>query len=211
MSTFPGSPRTLKGAIASIDPLIPLPKVIVFQYNPETMTRTLTPRTAGNERNDSTKIGLPPEETISLKIELDATDGLEKADGMAVDFGIHPQLAALETLIYPMSVEVIAKEALLLTGTIEILPKSPPLTVFVWGVKRIVPVQIKSMSIEEQAYDVNLNPIRSEVSLEMQVLSYGDLKLSSAGGTMFMGHQIAKELMAVMNMVNSASSLGSIL
>lgn len=208
MSAFPGSPRTLKGAIASIDPLIPLPKVIVFQYNPETMTRTLASRLASNEKQDSTKISLPPEETISLKIELDATDGLEKADGTAVSLGIHPQLAALETLIYPMSVDAIAKEAMLLAGTIELLPKSPPLTVFVWGVKRIVPVQIKSMSIEEQAYDVNLNPIRSEVSLDMQVLSYSDLKLSSVGGTMFMGHQIAKELMAAMNMINSVSGLG---
>ncbi|NEO40723.1 MAG: hypothetical protein F6J90_32070 [Moorea sp. SIOASIH] len=208
MSAFPGSPRTLKGAIASIDPLIPLPKVIVFQYNPETMTRSLTSRLASNEKHESTKISLPPEETISLKIELDATDQLEKADGTAVNLGIHPQLAALETLIYPMSVEVIAKEALLLAGTIELLPKSPPLTVFIWGVKRIVPVQIKSMSIEELAYDVNLNPIRSEVSLEMQVLSYSDLKLSSMGGTMFMGHQIAKELMAAVNMVNSISGLG---
>ncbi len=204
MSTFPGSPRTLKGAIASIDPLIPLPKVIIFQYNPETMTRTLTSRIGGSESNGSTKMSLPPEENISLKIELDATDALEKEDGTAVSMGIHPQLAALETLIYPMSVEVIAKEAMLLAGTIELLPKSPPLTVFIWGVKRIVPVQIKSMSIEEQAYDVNLNPIRSEVSLDMQVLSYGDLKLSSVGGTMFMVNQIAKEVMATMNMVSSA-------
>ncbi|NEP49112.1 MAG: hypothetical protein F6K65_09895 [Moorea sp. SIO3C2] len=208
MSAFPGSPRTLKGAIASIDPLIPLPKVIVFQYNPETMTRSLTSRIASNEPHESTKVSLPPEETISLKIELDATDQLETADDTAVNLGIHPQLAALETLIYPMSVEVIAKEALLLAGTIELLPKSPPLTVFMWGVKRIVPVQIKSMSINELAYDVNLNPIRSEVSLDMQVLSYSDLKLSSVGGTMFMGHQIAKELMATMNMVNSISGLG---
>ncbi|AOY81330.1 hypothetical protein BJP36_16885 [Moorena producens JHB] len=208
MSAFPGSPRTLKGAIASIDPLIPLPKVIVFQYNPETMTRSLTSRIASNEPHESTKVSLPPEETISLKIELDATDQLEKGDGTAVNLGIHPQLAALETLIYPMSVEVIAKEALLLAGTIELLPKSPPLTVFIWGVKRILPVQIKSMSINELAYDVNLNPIRSEVSLEMQVLSYSDLKLSSMGGTMFMGHQIAKELMAAVNMVNSISGLG---
>ncbi|NEO43226.1 MAG: hypothetical protein F6K55_03510 [Moorea sp. SIO4A3] len=208
MSAFPGSPRTLKGAIASIDPLIPLPKVIVFQYNPETMTRSLTSRLASYDKHESTKISLPPEETISLKIELDATDQLEKADGTAVNMGIHPQLAALETLIYPMSVEVIAKEALLLAGTIELLPKSPPITVFIWGVKRILPVQIKSMSIEELAYDVNLNPIRAEVSLDMQVLSYSDLKLSSVGGTMFMGHQIAKELMATVNMVNTISGNG---
>ncbi len=207
MSSFPGSPRTLKGAIASIDALIPLPKVIVFQYNPETMTRTLTSRIAGYENTEGTKISQPPEETISVKIEIDATDQLEKADDTATSLGIHPQLAALETLIYPMSVDVTAQEALLLAGTLEILSKSPPLTVFMWGVKRIVPVQIKSMSIEEQAYDVNLNPIRSEVSLEMQVLSYSEFKLLSVGGSMFMSHQIAKELMAVMKTVSSVSSL----
>jgi len=206
MSSFPRSPRTLKGAIASIDPLIPLPKVIVFQYNPETMTRTLTSRIAGYENTEGTKISQPPEETISVKIEIDATDQLEKADGTATSLGIHPQ-AALETLIYPMSVDVTAQEALLLAGTLEILSKSPPLTVFMWGIKRIVPVQIKSMSIEEQAYDVNLNPIRSEVSLEMQVLSYSELKLLSVGGSMFMSHQIAKEMMAVMKTVSSVSSL----
>ncbi|MBC6474389.1 MAG: hypothetical protein GDA48_17530 [Hormoscilla sp. GM102CHS1] len=207
MSSFPGSPRTLKGAIASIDPLIPLPNVIVFQYNPETMTRTLTSRIAGYENTEGTKISQPPEETISVKIEIDATDQLEKGDGTATSLGIHPQLAALETLIYPMSVNVIAQEAMMLAGTLEILSKSPPLTVFMWGIKRIVPVRIKSMSIEEQAYDVNLNPIRSEVSLEMQVLTYSELKLLSAGGSIFMGHQIIKELMAVMNTVSDVSSL----
>ena len=47
MTTFPGSPRVLKGALVSVDPLVPIPNVIVFQYNPDTLTRTLKPRSAG--------------------------------------------------------------------------------------------------------------------------------------------------------------------
>ena len=31
MTTFPGSPRVLKGALVSIDPLAQVPAVIVFQ------------------------------------------------------------------------------------------------------------------------------------------------------------------------------------
>ena len=35
MTSFPGSPRVLKGAIVGIDPFNPVASVIVFQYNPE--------------------------------------------------------------------------------------------------------------------------------------------------------------------------------
>lgn len=39
MTTFPGSPRLLKGAIVGIDIFNPASSVIMFQYNPETLTR----------------------------------------------------------------------------------------------------------------------------------------------------------------------------
>ena len=47
MTTFSGSPRLIKGAIIGYDPSNPLASVIVFQYNPETMTRSLEARTTG--------------------------------------------------------------------------------------------------------------------------------------------------------------------
>ncbi len=38
MTAFPGSPRLIKGAIVGLDPKSPLASIIVFQYNPDTMT-----------------------------------------------------------------------------------------------------------------------------------------------------------------------------
>ncbi len=56
MSAFPESPRLLKGALVGIDPLVPVPNVVVFQYNPDSMTRRLEPRavTAEGDRGRPT-------------------------------------------------------------------------------------------------------------------------------------------------------------
>jgi hypothetical protein len=91
MTTFPNSPRLIKGAIVGIDIFTPIPEVILFQYNPETLTRRLQARTSGEGGNKSEALRLQgaPEETISLDIEIDATDQLEKAEGTAVTMGIH--------------------------------------------------------------------------------------------------------------------------
>src|SRR6185369_6088668 len=122
MSTFPGSPRLLKGAIVRLDPLNPLASVIVFQYNPDTMTRRLDARTAsaeGGDRSEAPRLTGPPKETITLKIEVDATDQLETANPIAVVSGINPTLAALEMLIYPKSAAVLKNQAITLTGMLE--------------------------------------------------------------------------------------------
>ena len=39
MSNFPGSPRLIKGALIGVDIFNTLASVVVFQYNPDTMTR----------------------------------------------------------------------------------------------------------------------------------------------------------------------------
>jgi hypothetical protein len=210
MSTFPGSPRVHKGALVGLDSFNPLASVIVFQYNPETLTRTLTPQTA-TSTNASTSEALrlkgPPQETIKLDIEIDATDQLERGDDNALQLGIHPTLAALEMLLYPKSVAMIANEALAAVGVIEIIPPEAPLTLFVWGVKRVLPVRLTDFSITEDAFDPNLNPIRAKVSLGMRVLNYQDLGLFSVGGAMFMTHQIAKEVMATIGGVGTIEGL----
>ena len=106
-------------------------------------------------------------------------------------------------LLYPKSALVIANEVLLNIGVIEIIPPEAPLTLFVWGVKRILPVRLTELSITEEAYDPNLNPIRAKVSLGLRVLNYHDLGLLSVGGTLFMAHQIAKEVMATIGSVGN--------
>lgn len=200
MGSFPGSPRTLSGAIVAVDPLSPLSRIVVFQYNPDQVTRTLRPRGAPAEQStapsDAHRIWGAPVETIGMTVELDATDRLEAGDPVAATTGIAPQLAALEMLLHPSSALVIASSLLLLAGTIEILPPQGPLTVLIWGPGRAVPVRITELTVTEQAFDTALFPIRASVELSAQVLSYHDLPVADPGYALYLVHQVLKESMA---------------
>src|SRR5436309_13552461 len=105
MTTFPGSPRLLKGAIIGVDPLNPLASVVVFQYNPDTMTRKLEPRAvaAEGDRGEAFRLTGAPKETITLSVEIDATDQLEQANIIALATGIYRNLSALDLRAYPRS------------------------------------------------------------------------------------------------------------
>jgi hypothetical protein len=210
MSSFPGSPRLLKGAIVGIDPFNPLASVVVFQYNPDTMTRKLEPRAvaAEGDRGEAFRLTGAPKETITLSIEIDATDQLEQANPLATTMGIYPTLAALEMLLYPKSAVVIGNTILSLIGTIEVIPVEAPMTLFVWGPQRVLPVRLTSLSITEEAHDQLLNPIRAKVDLSLTVLSYHDLSVTSPGEALFLVHHIAKEIMATTNLFNSAQNIG---
>ena len=205
MTSFPNSPRLQKGAIIGLDPFNPLASVIIFQYNPDTMTRTITAQTTGGDadRGEALRLKGPPQEQIKLDVEIDAADQLERGSSIAGSMGVYPTLASLEMLLYPKSALVIANEVLLNIGVIEVIPPEAPLTLFVWGVKRILPVRLTGLTITEEAYDPNLNPIRAKVSLDLRVLNYHDLGLLSVGGTLFMAHQIAKEVMATIGGVGN--------
>ena len=211
MTTFPGSPRVLRGAIVGIDPLNPLASVIVFQYNPESLQRTLEPQAAGasgdGDKAEVLRLKGPPVETIKVDVEIDATDQLEQNNGTARSMGISPQLSALEMLLYPKSALVIANTVLMALGTIEVIPPTAPLTIFIFGPKRVVPVRVKEFSITEDAHDASLNPLRAKASLGLQVLSYHDLPITNPGYGLFLAHQIVKEAMAV---VGSANGLGDV-
>lgn len=211
MTTLPQSPRLRKGAIVGIDPFNPLASVVVFQYNPNTLTRTVKPRATGGEgaKGEAFRLAGPPEESIKVDVEIDATDQLERGDSSATTMGIYPQLSALEMLVYPKSVLVIANTILLALGTIEVIPPPGPFTVFIWGPKRVVPVRLTDLSITEEAHDAALNPIRAKVSLGLRVLSYHDLPLDDPGYGLFLAHQVIKEVMAVTSSANSLASLGS--
>src|SRR5215467_9637885 len=204
MTTFPNSPRVLKGALVGVSPTNPVPSVIVFQYNPDTLTRSIKPRAPGGDgaRSEALRLTGPPEETIKVDVDIDAVDQLEKSDGIATSLGIYPQLSALEMLAYPPSATVIANTVLLATGVIEIIPPDAPLTLFIWGAKRILPVRITDFSITEEAHDQALNPIRAKVGLGLRVLSYNDLSITDPGYYIFMAHQIVKETLSNIGMTS---------
>lgn len=209
MTGYTRSPKLLKGAIVAFRPPVPLPVVIPFQINPESMSRTVEMRAAeGEGGNQSARLAGAPTETYKVETVLDATDDLENADGVVSETGLHPRLAALETLLYPQSATVIANSILMNLGTIEILPMKSPFAVFIWGKTRILPIKLSSLSITEEAYDPNLNPIRAKVAMDLTVLSYSDLRISHPGYAMFLAHQVVKESMAL---IGQANTLGAVL
>ena len=187
-------------------------KIIILQYNPDTLSRTLQVQgtTAEGDRSEALRLKGPPIETIKLDAEIDATDQLEFPDQNpnTVQFGIYPQLAALETTIYPTSGQLRANDSLANSGTLEILPMMAPLMLFVWSRNRVVPVRITDFSVTEEAFDANLNPIRAKVSLGFRVLNIDDLNFSSKGGSLYMAYQQQKEVLASLNKSGVLGTLG---
>lgn len=202
MTSFPGSPKILKGGLVLVDPVSGVvQRVISLQYNPETLSRTLTPQAVageGGDRSEALRLKAPPVETIKLDAELDATDQLEFPDqhASAVEVGVHPQLAALETIVYPSSAQLQQNHRLSAAGTLEIAPMVGPLVLFVWSRSRVVPVRITEFSVTEEAFDTDLNPIRARIALGLRVLSVHDLGFDGKGGSLFMIYQQQKERFA---------------
>ena len=200
MSSVLSPPRLLKGALVAFDLPNPAPRVAVFQYNPATLTRTLEAQMQETEgkTGDPPRFKGAPIETIKLEVELDATDQLERGDRQAGDTGVLAQLAALETLVYPRSSQIVANNLLLRLGTIEIIPTVAPLTLFVWGKRRILPVRITEFSVTEDAHHPNLSPIRAKISLGLRVLSYSDVSADNPAWNLFLAHQVIKEGLAAL-------------
>jgi hypothetical protein len=211
MSAFPGSPRLVKGGIVLVDPDSgTVQKIIVLQYNPDTLTRTLAPQGVkeGGDRSEALRLTGPPIETIKLDAEIDATDQLETADTQATQVGIHPLLASLEIIVYPSTAQMQANNRRAQAGTLEITPVIAPLALFIWSKNRIVPVRLTDFSITEEAFDPNLNPIRAKISLGMRVLNVDDLGFNVKGGSLFMAYQQQKEKLAAQGAGGALSALG---
>src|SRR3569623_662510 len=210
MNVFPRSPKILKGAIVGIDIFNPLASVVVFQYNPEQLRRSIAPlySDSATSRIEATRLGGPPREPITASIQIDATDQLETDNAIAKKVGINPQLSALEMLVYPKSTLVILNTALLAAGNVENVPPVGPLTLFIYGWLRVVPVMLTSLCICEVMHDPTLNPIRATADVGLQVLTYNDLELTHPGYWTFLAHQVGKEAMAT---VGTVTNLGAVL
>lgn len=202
--------KPIRGALVAIRLPNPAPQVIAFQYNPQSLSRTLEAQSQGSgegAQGEALRLTGAPVETIKLEAEIDAVDQLDAGSEAALENGIHPQLALLELLVYPSAALVVANSILMTLGTIEVIPPQAPFVLFVWGPKRILPVRITEFSITEEAYDPKLNPIRAKVSLGLRVLSYNDLARTNPGHHMFLAHHVAKEAMALVAKQESFESV----
>lgn len=213
MTGLTRTPRVLRGGIVLVDiNTSAIQRVISLQYNPDTLTRSLQVQGATGDAADMVdvlRLKGPPVETIKLEAEIDATDQLEhpESNANAAKLGIHPQLAALETIVYPPSEQVLANLAQARSGVMEIVPTVAPMQLFVWSRMRVLPVKITELSIVEESFDPNLNPLRAKVSLGMRVLSTTDLGFDNKGGSLFMAYFQQKERLSKLA-VGAITSLG---
>jgi hypothetical protein len=202
VTTFPGSPRLVKGGLVLVEPTSGAVRIVIaLQYNPDSLSRTLQVQavgTDGGDRSEALRLKGPPVETFKLDAEIDAIDQLDAGDPVASEHGVGPQLAALEAVVYPDSARLQRSDALADAGTLEIAPIEAPLSLFVWSRSRIVPVRITDFSVTEEAFDAALNPIRAKVSLGLRVLSVSDLGFDHRGGSLFLAYQQQKERLAGM-------------
>lgn len=213
MTSFPGSPKLLRGGLVLVDPSSgAVKRVITLQYNPDSISRTLQIQGIGDagERSEALRLKGPAVETIKVEAELDATDQLEFPDNNpnAVQFGLHPQIAALESLLNPAVADLIAVNAMAASGTIEIAATQSPLVLFVWSAQRVVAVRVTEFSVTEEAFDTALNPIRAKVSLGLRVLSVEDLGFTHKGGALFIGYLQRKELLSSKAPAGGLDALG---
>jgi hypothetical protein len=189
MSVNPLRPRLTLGAFA----VGPSPDLIVFQYNPEQLTRRVEPQTVGGQADRAYGVRLTgaPKETIELQLRFDASDGLEKADTATKALGIANRLARLELLAYPDLASVAERATMLAQGVIEIVPDYAPQVLLILGPNRSLPVKIEQYSVSEQQFDTKLNPIRATVDVSLHALSYSDVLSSNPAYGQFLAYQQA--------------------
>lgn len=192
MSGFSNKPKVLRGAFVEYGLSIP-PLFVVFQFNPEQLTRNRTlsypvPSGQGNSLREFHKkeqysnlsklqkaqVVNIEEETIGLEIRFDASDKLDEGDSIAEQFGISPQLSTLEALVHPKDESLIGQALGSLLGSPGgfgfTCQPNPPLVLFIWGRKRVLPVNIHSLNITEILYSPDLNPIRATASVSLTVI-----------------------------------------
>jgi hypothetical protein len=216
----------LRGALIEYgtDLIGPIPNVVIFQFNPESLSRTLQipQRPTGATQRETTQAGEKTFEKISFKAHFSAADMLNDDKVLARMFGIGPQLSALEKMVLPSS-----KIAGLIGAAIDAIgdalggggdepPAQPiprekfPRTLFIWGLTRILPVTIDSMTISELEYDALLNPLRAEVDLQLTVIAVDQCSDDVLAKGALEYTTIAKEAQAIANLVNTVEQVAEL-
>jgi hypothetical protein len=229
----------LKGALIELGkgPLLPVPIVIVFQFNPETMTHTWTQPEAAPAGANSTvtnpyAVFHDPGESFGLTLVLDGNDSIANGTASAataLTSGVYTRIAALEMLLFPAgpvqnlvgtataaaasAVSAVASAAG--AGAVEAKQQVPDkqlnTVLFVWGPGRIVPVRITGMTVAEKLYDARLNPTYAEVQISMRVPTDEELRAMGDGAkvatTALKYTQGLRKALATADLANAAESV----
>ncbi|MCF3101828.1 hypothetical protein IPZ58_09560 [Streptomyces roseoverticillatus] len=195
------APTTLRGGFVFLDPEQGrVLRVAPFQYNPDTLTRTIQPRGVGEDAGDrleALRLKGPPRESFRFDAEFDALDqsGAGRREATRQD-GLSATLAALETAVYPASAQLLHERGLADLGMIEIAPVEAPLPVLVLGTRRVLPVRITEFTVTEEAYDSDLNPIRAKIGVSVRTLTTDDVASGHKAGALYLRYHQEKERLA---------------
>lgn len=220
-------PFLMRGAMIEYgsDFLGPLPNVVIFQFNPESLTRNIQipPRPSGGAARETTQAGEPTIEKITLKAQFSAADGMGTGNVLARTMGIGPRLAALEKMVNPASklsgligaaIDAIG-DALGGGGGDEprqVIPRQKyPRILFIWGPFRVLPVVIESMSITELQYDFLLNPVRADVSIGLAVNAIDSCSDDVVGKGALEYSNMAKDAQAMLNLANTIDQVAELI
>jgi hypothetical protein len=208
----------IKGAMIEYgsDFLGPLPNVVIFQFNPESLTRTIQipPRPSGGAARETSQAGEPSIEKISFKAQFSAADGMGTGNLLARTMGVGPRLAALEKMVHPAGpISGLIGAAIDAIGNAlgggggdarQPIPRENyPRILFIWGPFRILPVVIESMAITELQYDFLLNPIQADVQLALAVNQIDNCSNDVVGKGALEYSNLAKEAQAILNLANT--------
>lgn len=187
----------LRGALVEYSGMFlgPIPNIVLFQFNPEQLARTIAIPARPTEgaggaaqrpQREASAAAAPPTETFTVTARFSAADDLGQGGAVSAIprlFGVGPQLAALEKMVYPpktpggiIGAAVDAVASALGGGSAEpatrpIPREQLPKILFIWGPSRVLPVSITSLTITEQQFDFLLNPIQAEVAIGLAVAS----------------------------------------
>ena len=209
------------------DFLGPLPNVVIFQFNPESLTRTIQipARPTGGAARETTQAGEPSIEKITLKAQFSAADGKGTGNILARTLGVGPRLAALEKMVNPASklsgllgaaLDAIG-DALGLGGgggddPRQTIPREKyPRILFLWGPLRVLPVVIESMTITELQYDSLLNPIQADVAIGLAVNAIDKCSDDTVGKGALEYSNMAKDAQATLNLINTIEQIAELI
>lgn len=187
------------------DPILGIvPNAILFQYNPNRVTRVFTAPARGEPSGTGAALSAsqPAKEVYSMTLEFDATDGLEREGPLTLAFGVGPRLAALEMLMQPVGQSPLAAlvGGLFGGGGTSIPASRVPLAIFAWGPTRLAPVRLDSLTINETGFDELLNPIHASAEVSFTVLRPREAEnqgaFTSAAAVFY---QAAREVKAVLS------------
>lgn len=205
------------------DFLGPLPNVVIFQFNPESLTRTIQipPRPTGGAARESTQAGEPSIEKISFKAQFSAADGMGTGNVLARTLGVGPRLAALEKMVHPAgrlsgligaAIDAIGNSLPQGGDPRQRIPRENyPRILFIWGPFRVLPVVIESMAITELQYDFVLNPVQADVQITLAVNQIDSCSNDTVGRGALEYSNLAKEAQAMLNLGNTIEQVVEII